>query len=345
MKILLTPSNHLTPALVLLALFSWVSQSGAATCQSNCLSLWSLKLTDLGTSISASAKFVDEFGSSGASRQSTVRGRWTRPDGSVLLQSTRIGTRLRADFKLTTGGIAGLYTFEIVDVVRTGYTYDPSLGEVPLASIDITTSSNQAPVAVLNSDVTSGSAPLTVNFNGSGSYDPDGETIHYLWNFGDGTTSSSANPSHTYQVGGEFIATLTVLDDLGASSKSLARITVVDSSGNPGGNISCQSQCASVKKYKLEYKSDKNLLKGYVWIEDENDQILRDLTVKAIWTLPDNSLVAQTSSIGTRKRASFKIPANMYGVYSLTVESVNKSGYTYDPDSNIADSESYEHKF
>jgi PKD repeat protein len=304
-----------------------------------------LKLTDTGSAITASAKFVDEFGSAGASRLSTVQGRWTRPDGSTLIQSARIGTRLRADFKLVTGRVAGLYTFEIVDINRTGYTYDPTLGIDPVASIDITATTNQAPVAVLNSDVTSGSVPLTVNFNGSGSFDPDGGAIHYLWNFGDGTTSSSANPSHTYQVSGEYIATLTVLDDIGASSNSSTTITAVEVTANPGDGTRCQSQCASVKKYKLEYKSDNNMLNGYVWIQDEIDEILRDLTVNAIWTLPDGSRVTQTSTTGTSKRARFKLPTNMYGVYTLTVESVSKAGYKYDPDSNLANSKSYQHIF
>jgi PKD repeat protein len=36
---------------------------------------------------------------------------------------------------------------------------------------------NQPPVAVINASPTSGEAPLTVNFNGSGSYDPDGEMV------------------------------------------------------------------------------------------------------------------------------------------------------------------------
>jgi PKD repeat protein len=186
---------------------------------------------------------------------------------------------------------------------------------------------------------------LAVNFNGSGSFDPDADLIHHLWNFGDGTTSSSVNPTHTYQVSGEFTATLTVLDDLGASSTSSVLITVIEAANNPGGGISCQSQCASVKKYKLEYKSDSNILNGYVWVEDENSEIVRDFTIDAVWTLPDGSRVNQTANTGTRKRARFKIPANMYGVYSLTVESVSKTGYTYDPNSNNSDSGSYEHKF
>ncbi|MCU7843188.1 MAG: PKD domain-containing protein [Candidatus Thiodiazotropha sp. (ex Monitilora ramsayi)] len=343
MKNQLSLKFRLVFLLLMLSLFGWTSQAAAA-CQTNCLSLWSLKLTDLGTSISASAKFVDEFGSSGASRLATVQGRWTRPDGSTVLQSARIGTRLRADFKLVTGGVSGDYSFEVLDVTRTGYTYDAAAGVDPLAAITIAGSTNQVPVAVLNSDVTSGDAPLTVNFNGSGSFDPDGEPIHYLWSFGDGSTSSTANPSHAYQVSGDFTATLTVVDDLGASSRSSIVIKVNEPTVTTV-TTACQYQCASVKKYKLEYKSDKNLIRGFVWLQDENGNILYDATVDATWTLPDGSTVAQTKANGSRKRVVFKMPANAYGTYTLTVIDVSKSGYTYDADSNSADSGSFKHTF
>ena len=48
---------------------------------------------------------------------------------------------------------------------------------------------NNAPTADLTATPTSGVAPLTVNFNGSGSYDPDaGDSVAwYTFNFGDGS--------------------------------------------------------------------------------------------------------------------------------------------------------------
>jgi PKD repeat protein len=72
---------------------------------------------------------------------------------------------------------------------------------------------------------TNGNAPLTENFTGSAT----GGTAPYTfsWNFGDGTTSTTQNPSHTYNNPGTFTATLTVTDS--AAKTATSTVTVVAS--------------------------------------------------------------------------------------------------------------------
>ena len=85
---------------------------------------------------------------------------------------------------------------------------------------------NRAPVAVATSNKTTGAAPLTVAFDGSGSSDPDGDTLIYDWDFGDGSAhSSAAKPSHTYSQPGTFQAKLTVSDGRGKSASKTIAIT------------------------------------------------------------------------------------------------------------------------
>ena len=90
-------------------------------------------------------------------------------------------------------------------------------------------SGNQAPNAVIQATPSSGPAPLTVTFSSGGSSDPDGDPITYSWNFGDGGTSTQANPSYTYGSTGTFTAVLTVTDSKGAFSMAQVPITAGNS--------------------------------------------------------------------------------------------------------------------
>ena len=58
-----------------------------------------------------------------------------------------------------------------------------------------------------------GATGQPIAFDGSGSSDPDGNTLAYAWDFGDGGTASSALASHTYAAAGSYLVTLTVTDN------------------------------------------------------------------------------------------------------------------------------------
>ncbi|MEU0768568.1 lectin [Streptomyces albogriseolus] len=84
----------------------------------------------------------------------------------------------------------------------------------------------RAPVAQATADITSGVAPLEVAFSSAGTTDPDGDTLSYAWTFGDGATSTAADPSHTYTANGQYTATVKVTDPTGRSATASVRITV-----------------------------------------------------------------------------------------------------------------------
>ena len=85
---------------------------------------------------------------------------------------------------------------------------------------------NQPPIAQATASPTSGNAPLTVSFDGSGSSDPDpGDTISYAWDLnGDGAygDSTAQKPTHTYATPGTYSVRLRVTDSQGATGTSAA---------------------------------------------------------------------------------------------------------------------------
>jgi PKD repeat protein len=82
-----------------------------------------------------------------------------------------------------------------------------------------------APTASFTPASASGAAPLTVNFTDT-SVANSGTITTWVWTFGDGGTSSSQNPSHTYTLPGTYTASLSVTNSCGDGSASPATATV-----------------------------------------------------------------------------------------------------------------------
>ncbi|MFI7292988.1 PQQ-dependent sugar dehydrogenase [Streptomyces sp. NPDC050121] len=83
-----------------------------------------------------------------------------------------------------------------------------------------------SPVAQAAADRTSGQAALKVRFSSAGSTDQDGDALTYRWDFGDGGTSTSANPTHKYKSNGTYTATLTAADGTGRTGSASVQIVV-----------------------------------------------------------------------------------------------------------------------
>lgn len=64
----------------------------------------------------------------------------------------------------------------------------------------------------------------TVTFDASASYDPDGTVVSYMWDFGDGNTSTGITATHSYALEGSYTVTLQVTDNDGFSGDASAII-------------------------------------------------------------------------------------------------------------------------
>ena len=85
--------------------------------------------------------------------------------------------------------------------------------------------SNAVLAADFSSDVTSGRAPLTVQFTDLST----GNVTGWNWDFGDGTTSTEQNPSHTYTAAGTYDVSLTVTDGTQTDTKTVSDMISVQS--------------------------------------------------------------------------------------------------------------------
>jgi len=74
-----------------------------------------------------------------------------------------------------------------------------------------------------------------IQFSSSGSSDPDDDALSYLWNFGDGQTSTEENPTHVYTKTGKYVVTLTVTDKDGLSDDASVTISIKEAGGGIPG--------------------------------------------------------------------------------------------------------------
>jgi PKD repeat protein len=96
---------------------------------------------------------------------------------------------------------------------------------------------NRSPVARLTISPTSGDAPLAISGSGDASSDADGTITSYAWDFGDGSRATGPRVEHTYTTVGEFVVTLTVTDDQGATGTASGSVVATGSLAVYNGSL------------------------------------------------------------------------------------------------------------
>ncbi|GAB3345049.1 hypothetical protein GCM10027430_01210 [Lysobacter tyrosinilyticus] len=169
--------------------------------------------------------------------------RYAKMDGSKVaksdgLRQILVGTGGRAFYGIT--GSSGLLEASNANthgvlkltLTATGYTgdfvpSDNSYTDTFTGTCNAKGTPTNVPPVANFSFITSG---LTATFTDS-STDSDGTIASRSWNFGDGVTSPSTNPSHTYAAAGTYTVTLTVTDNAGATS-TVTKTVSVSGTGN-----------------------------------------------------------------------------------------------------------------
>lgn len=84
-----------------------------------------------------------------------------------------------------------------------------------------------APVALLQADKTSGKSPLTIQFEGSKSFDPNGSDLTYFWQFGNAGSSAKADTTFTFTEVGDHMIRLMVSNAASLVAKDSVLISVL----------------------------------------------------------------------------------------------------------------------
>lgn len=92
---------------------------------------------------------------------------------------------------------------------------------------------NPVPSALAAVDTTSGALPFSVKFTDNST----GIITSWLWDFGDGQTSTDQHPSHTYNQAGSYSVILTVSGPAGTSSDTLSQVILVSEPTGVSQNV------------------------------------------------------------------------------------------------------------
>jgi len=195
------------------------------------------------------------------------------------------------------------------------------------------TAINTPPTAAPTATPTTGAAPLVVAFAANAT-DAEGDTLTYLWSFGDGATAAVANPSHLFAASGTYAVWLTVSDGQASVSASL---TIVASSGIE----------LNVTKLDIEFKSRRSALASvelqaelYAAIPAADDVVAVFIDGAGLFAVPFGQFVP-VKSHGLVVPGVYKLKAQhlwvqidfVEGRLSVDAEKVNLTGY--DPSNGV----------
>jgi len=127
------------------------------------------------------------------------------PDGDALTYQWDFGDGTTASGPSVAHAYSASGTYTVTLTVHDGKT-----ASAPATTI--ATVSNRAPQAVIYLSRYGTDKYQPIDFDGTGSTDPDGDALTYHWDFGDGATATGAKVSHAWQQSGTYDVTLTVSD-------------------------------------------------------------------------------------------------------------------------------------
>ena len=156
------------------------------------------------------------------------------------------------------------------------------------------TVTNLPPIAKFSSDANSAFVGDVIEFSGEDSYDPEGDTLDFLWDFGDNKTSSLKSPEHSWSEAGTYTVKLTVEDGQGQEGTA-TKIIEIKTLG-PKADFIFEVEGGAVEKVRannnvtLDGSESMALgapIKEYIWEfgEGEGEETTNESSIEYSWDL------------------------------------------------------------
>ena len=191
------------------------------------------------------------------------------------------------------------------------------------ATFDIVPVVEQPPVSDFAATPQSGNAPLAVSFTDLSTNIPTA----WMWNFGDGDTSTLQNPTHTFAGAGAYTVTLTASNNFGSDTQVKTNFITVTQPTEVLVHV------ADITVTREGHKNQNGV--AAVTVVDQNGLAIEAATVLAYFNAPDNSIQSGvTSAAGTAVILSNKTrtpPAD----WCFTVVDVQRANASYYPAANV----------
>lgn len=193
---------------------------------------------------------------------------------------------------------------------------------------------NKAPVAVASYSPLDVYTNTEVSFIASGSYDPDGETLSYFWDFDDGLDSTEINPAHIFDEAKEYIVTLRVTDAAGAYDTETLSITVIE---NEVKTMSATLSDMSINSWAVFHEANITV----TIMEIDGVTPVYGASVSGDWSgIVSGFSTGVTNENGKVTFSSPRAKKTKSGTFVFTVNNVSHPNYNWN-DNNVSDSVSY----
>jgi len=124
-----------------------------------------------------------------------------------------------------------------------------------------------------------------VSFDASCSTDPDGDSLSYTWNFGDGHGGTGISPPYAYSSEGTYFVSLTVNDGKGGIDTSIIEIRVTGNGNLDWSNIMTVSSGSNDRRYPRIAVNANGLLWA-VWNQLDSDWNIHISYYDSSWSSP-----------------------------------------------------------